>query len=57
MEVIIMINRTELEHFVTENNISITIEKLLSEYRSKIEISVFVRPWVAKPLKEKNLKP
>lgn len=52
-----MINRTELERFVTEKNVSITIEKLLSEYRSKIEISVFVRPWVTKPLKKKILKP
>lgn len=52
-----MINRTELERFVTEHNVSITIEKLLSEYRSNIEISVFVRPWVTKPLKKKILKP
>ena len=54
MEGIIMINRTELEHFLTEKNVRIPVDKLLSEYRSKMEIGIFIRPWVTHPQNQKK---
>ena len=49
-----MINRTELEHFLTEKNVRIPVDKLLSEYRSKMEIGIFIRPWVTHPQNQKK---
>ena len=49
-----MMNRTELEHFLTEKNAQIPVNKLLSEYRSKMEISVFIRPWGAPSQNQKK---
>lgn len=49
-----MMSRTELECFLTEKNAQIPVNKLLSEYRSKMEISVFIRPWVAHPQNQKK---
>lgn len=41
-----MMNKTELERFLTEKNVRISADKLLPEYRSKMEIGIFIRPWV-----------
>ena len=49
-----MMNRTKLEHFLTEKNVRIPVDKLLSEYRSKMEISVFIRPWTANRLNKQK---
>lgn len=49
-----MMNRTDLEHFLTEKNAQIPVDKLLSEYRSKMEIGIFIRPWVAHPQNQKK---
>lgn len=43
-----MINKTELERFLAETNSRISVDKLLSEYRSKLDISIFICPWAAK---------
>lgn len=51
-----MINRNELERLLAENNLSITVDKLLSEYCSKVEISVFIRPWAAQGLSKEKMK-
>lgn len=54
MEDIIMMNKTKLERFLTEKNVRISADKLLTEYRSKMEISIFIRPWVAHPQDQKK---
>ncbi|WP_343083903.1 hypothetical protein [Blautia producta] len=49
-----MMNKTELERFLTEKNVRIPVDKLLPEYRSKMEIGIFIRPWVAYPQDQKK---
>ena len=43
-----MINKTEFERLLAETNSRISVDKLLSEYRSKLDISIFICPWAAK---------
>lgn len=56
-----MINKTEFERLLAETNSRISVDKLLSEYRSKLDISIFICPWAAKRLRSKerhnNTKP
>lgn len=49
-----MMNRTELERFLTEKNVQIPVNKLLSEYRCKMEIGIFIRPWFTHPQNQKK---
>ena len=49
-----MMNKTELERFLTEKNVRIPVDKLLPEYRSKMEIGIFIHPWVAYPQDQKK---
>ena len=39
-----MINKTEFERLLAETNSRISVDKLLSEYRSKLDISIFICP-------------
>ena len=49
-----MINKTELERFLAETNSRISVDKLLSEYRGRLEISIFICPWAAKRPRKKE---
>lgn len=49
-----MINKTELERFLAKKNSRISVDKLLSEYRGRLEISIFICPWAAKRPRNKE---
>ena len=49
-----MINKTELERFLVEKNSRISVDKLLSEYRGRLEISIFIGPWAVKRSRSKK---
>ena len=49
-----MINKTELERFLAKKNSRISVDKLLSEYRGRLEISIFICPWAAKRPRSKK---